>query len=104
MLKRQFHIVLFLFFALPTGLFAQNLTSLLDKGDRLLNKNDYQNALATFLEAHQIAPDDADVNFRIGVSYLHSEKKARAVPYLEKAFQLKPFVDLDIDYHLGIAY
>lgn len=104
MLRRQFHIVLFLLFVLPTGLHAQNLKSLLDKGDRLLNKNDYQNALSTFLEAYQIAPDDADVNFRVGVSYLHSEKKAKAVPYLEKAFLTKPSVDLDIDYHLGLAY
>jgi outer membrane protein OmpA-like peptidoglycan-associated protein len=104
MLKKQLYRVLFLFFVMPVGLFAQNLKPLLDKGDRLLNKNDYENALATFLEALKMAPDDPDVNFRVGVSYLHSEKKSMAVPYLEKAFTTKPSVDLDIDYHLGLAY
>jgi outer membrane protein OmpA-like peptidoglycan-associated protein len=104
MLRRQLYRVLFLLFVMPVGVFAQNLKPLLDKGDRLLNKNDYENALSAFLEAYKIAPDDPDVNFRVGVSYLHSEKKSLAVPYLEKAFTTKPSVDLDIDYHLGLAY
>jgi outer membrane protein OmpA-like peptidoglycan-associated protein/tetratricopeptide (TPR) repeat protein len=104
MLKRQFNIVLLLLFVLPGVLTAQNIKSLIEKGDRLLNRNDYDNALTTFLEAYNLAPEDPDINYRVGVSYLHGEKKSRAVPFLEKAFALKPQVDLDIDYHLGLAY
>src|SRR5687767_6799581 len=103
MLKRQFYIVVLLV-GLVCPLNAQTLKSLLDKGDRMLNKSDYENALTSFLEAYKLAPDDPEVNFRVGVCYLHGERKGKAVPYLEKAFTLKPEVDLDIDYHLGLAY
>lgn len=78
--------------------FAQNL---MDKADRLLTKKDYKSALQTYLS---IGGDDAELNFKIGLCYLYTETKAKAVPYLEKAYNIKPNVDLDIDYYLGLAY
>src|SRR5687768_12243236 len=82
--------------------FAQK--DLIDKGDRLYAKKDYENALKMYLDAVNSAADDPTLNFKIGVSYLYTEKKSFAVPYLEKAYKIKPEVDIDIDYHLGMAY
>lgn len=88
------------------GLFsyAQTLKDHLAKGDRFYQKKDYENALKSYLEALQFDANDAETNFKIGISYLHGEKKTKAVAYLEKAYNTKPEVDPDIDYHLGMAY
>lgn len=88
---------------LVTGpVFAQN--DQIAKGDRLYAKKDYENALKAYLDAVSGNADDPMLNFKIGVSYLYTEKKSLAVPYLEKAYHTKPEVDEDIDYHLGMAY
>src|SRR5690349_9572364 len=102
MKKRQYWIVIFLSTALCSAGFSQSLKDYLDKGDKFLARKDYDNALKTYLEAIKLAPDDAGTNFRVGVSYLHGEKKAKAVAYLEKAYNTQPEVDEDIDYHLGM--
>ena len=85
-------------------LVTQSLLAQIDKGDRLYAKKDYENALKAYLDAINGNSEDALLNFKIGVSYLYTEKKSLAVPYLEKAYQIKPEVDEDIDYHLGMAY
>jgi len=82
--------------------FGQASKDLIDKGDRLFAKKDYSNALQTYLSAAN--GDDPDLNFKIGLCYLYSETKSKAVSYLESAYRAKPNVDLDIDYHLGMAY
>lgn len=73
-----------------------------DKGDRLLAKKDYDNAVKAYLSSG--ATDDADVSFKLGLCYLYTETKAKSLPYLEKAFRAKPNVDEDIEYYLGMAY
>jgi outer membrane protein OmpA-like peptidoglycan-associated protein/tetratricopeptide (TPR) repeat protein len=77
---------------------------MVEKGDRFFAKKDYETALVSYLEAIKTSPDDAGINFRVGLCYLHTEKKITSVDFLEKAYQLKPDVDQDIDYHLGLAY
>jgi outer membrane protein OmpA-like peptidoglycan-associated protein/tetratricopeptide (TPR) repeat protein len=76
--------------------------SAMEKGDRYFNKKDYENALVAYLAMG--ASDDPDLNYKIGYSYLYTEKKSRAAAYLEKAFRAKPNVDPDIDFYLGMAY
>ncbi|MBL7856616.1 MAG: PD40 domain-containing protein [Cyclobacteriaceae bacterium] len=76
----------------------------MEKGDRLYTKKDYKNALDAYLTAQQINPDDAYVNFKIGLSYLYSDTKSKAATYIDKAYRLNPNVNPDIDYHLGIAF
>jgi outer membrane protein OmpA-like peptidoglycan-associated protein len=104
MQKRQFFIVILCLFALCNASLAQSLKDLLDKGDRSFMKKDYENALKYYLEAVKLDPNDPHVNFGIGISYLHGEKKGKAAEYLEKAYKTLPEVDEDIDYHLGMAY
>jgi outer membrane protein OmpA-like peptidoglycan-associated protein len=84
--------------------FSQDVKSLLATGDKFYSKKDYKNALATFLSAYELNPDDALVNYKIGLTYLYSETKSKAALYIDKAYRLNPAVNPDIDYHLGIAF
>jgi outer membrane protein OmpA-like peptidoglycan-associated protein len=89
---------------LQLNAYAQNLKALLDKGDRLYNRKDFPEALDVFQQAVNMSPDDPEANFKLGVTFLHLEAKSKALPYLQKAYNTRPEVDLDIDYHLGMAY
>jgi outer membrane protein OmpA-like peptidoglycan-associated protein len=82
---------------------AQTLKSTLDKGDKLFAKADYKGALQVYQSAEKIAPNDPNVKYRIGQSYLSSGHEVKALPYLEDAYRLKPDVDPDVDYFLGLA-
>src|SRR5688572_30196848 len=96
--KRQYCLVLFLTItALCHCVYGQSVKEILEKGDRLFAKKDFENALKLYLDAINIDPNDAKANFRVGISYLHGEKKARAVPYLQKAYRTNPEEDEDID-------
>lgn len=86
-----------------TGL-SQDARTLIASGDKAYAKKDYKNALASFLSAHTINPDDASLNFKIGLTYLYSETKSKAASYIDKAYRLNPAVNPDIDYHLGLAF
>ncbi len=94
--------LLFIFITLSG--FGQSAKDLIDKGDRLYAKKDYQNALAQYLPACETKGDDALLNLKVGLCYLYSDTKWKASIYLDKAYRLDPKVDLDIDYFLGMAY
>jgi outer membrane protein OmpA-like peptidoglycan-associated protein len=83
---------------------AQDQKALIATGDKHYSKKDYKNALAAYLAAQEINPDDAYLNFKIGLTYLYSETKSKAATYIDKAYRLNPAVNPDIDYHLGIAF
>jgi outer membrane protein OmpA-like peptidoglycan-associated protein len=83
---------------------GQNAKALIDTGDKAYGKKDYKNAMASYLEAYEINPDDAALNFKIGLTYLYSETKSKAASYIDKAYRLNPAVNPDIDYHLGVAF
>ena len=83
---------------------AQSVKGLLEKGDRFFLKKDYQNALKTYQEILAVETGDPLVYFKAGVSSLNQENYSQAVAYLEKAYELKPDVDEDIAYHMGMAY
>ena len=83
---------------------AQSLKDHLQKGDRYFQRKDYENALKNYLEALSLEKDHAQANFKAGISFLNEETYSQAVAYLEKAYQLQPDVDPNIDYHLAMAY
>jgi outer membrane protein OmpA-like peptidoglycan-associated protein/TPR repeat protein len=84
--------------------YAQDVKSLLAAGDKYYGKKDYKNAMSSYMAAFEMNPDDALVNFKIGLTYLYSETKSKAASYIDKAYRLNPAVNPDIDYHLGIAF
>jgi tetratricopeptide (TPR) repeat protein len=48
---------------------------------------DYNKALDIYLKILRSEPENADIKHRIGICYLNSENKAKAIPYLEEAVQ-----------------
>ena len=83
---------------------AQAAKNHLQKADRFFERKDYDNALIHYLQALAEDPDDPRTNYRAGISLLNQDEYSQSVGYLEKAYELKPTVDADIDYYLGIAY
>lgn len=91
-------------FLFSGNLFSQSVKEVLAKGDKFFNKKDYENALKAYRQAYESAPDDAETNFKVGISLLHGERKSQSLPFLEKAFTTNPNIDIDIEYNLGMAY
>src|SRR5688572_16192359 len=97
-------LTLFLLSCCTFGAYAQSLNDLLEKGDRLYSRKDFIDALEVFNQAVNMSPENPDANFKLGMTYLYTESKSKALPYLEKAYKVKPEVDEDFDYHIGLAY
>lgn len=64
----------------------------------------YKMALNHYLNANKVNPNNSLLNYKIGVCYLSSTYRVKALEYLEKAKSLNPAVAPDIDYYLGMAY
>ena len=79
---------------------------LIKKGDKCFAfrlKGKYSEALDYYLEANNFNPNNALLNYKIGVSYIETYYKNNALIYLENARKLDPAVMPDIDYYLGKA-
>lgn len=76
------------------------------KGDEIMEKGEtyYKDALPYYLKANNFNPNNAKLNFKIGLCYLHSFDKKKAYDYILKAFQLDPQVDPKIRYYMGRVY
>lgn len=86
------------------GVQAQSLKDHLQKGDRFYERKDYKNAIAHYVQALAVDPDDAVTTYRTGLSYYHNGEFDQAITFLENAYQSKPDIDPDIHYYLGVAY
>src|SRR5258706_840827 len=80
--------------------YCQSVKELMVEGDRLHSKKKYKDAIVVFKKALDINPDDALVNFKLGLAYLYSDAKSKAAGFIDKAYRLNPKIDNRIDYHL----
>jgi len=64
----------------------------------------YKFALEQFLKANTFNPNNALLNFRIGVCYINGNFKMKSKTHFEKAFELNPNIDPEIHYYLGRGY
>jgi len=64
----------------------------------------YKLALPFFEEANTFNPNNAELNFKLGICYLNSNDKFKARPFFEKALALDPSVDPRIHYYIGMGY
>ncbi len=78
----------------------------IDKGDVFYEQGPlyYKQAIEPYLLANNVNPENALLNYKIGNCYLNSNSKLKAIPFLEKAYKLKPNVDEQIHFALGEAY
>jgi len=78
------------------------------EGDRIFedDRRAYFNlAIPYYLAAQEFNPDNAELNYKLGVSYLFSSQRRRSLPYLIKSFDLDPELDpYNIHYLLGWSY
>lgn len=68
------------------------------------SKRYYKEALELYLKAYKYNPDNAELNYKIGVCYLKSIKKTKSIDYFEKAHKLKAAVSPDIKLMLAKSY
>ncbi|MGM0649586.1 MAG: OmpA family protein [Bacteroidota bacterium] len=74
------------------------------KGDKIMDKhNDPEKTLKHYMKAQEFNPNNAELNYKIGYTYLQSLEKTKALPYLEKAAKLDDEVKDDLFFLLGWA-
>jgi len=117
-MKKKLLILLILI--INTNLFAQNIPfekksfnnvndynkakdALLD-GDDFFEENDYRSALPFYLEAQELNPNNAELNFKIGICHLNLSDKGLALPFFKKSYQLDSISKTNISFYLGNAY
>ena len=96
-----------------------------EEGNKLMEEKLYNQAAEIWMELLTTDPENANLNYKLGLSYFNSyNQKAKALPFLEKASQLRssdsyggfnqagydPFephernAPLEVDYYLGRAH
>lgn len=75
----------------------------LRKGNRLFRQGQggYKEALKYYAKAQEFNPDNAELNYKMGVSYFKIDEKSKAGPFLEKAYQLDSAFNNHLIYMLG---
>lgn len=68
------------------------------------NHTDLTLALRHYLYAQEFNPHSSVLNFKIGVCYLNSNHKFKALDHLEFAYKVNPEVDENIEFYLAQAY
>jgi len=77
------------------------------KGTKFFNqkkKGSYQQAVDYLSVAYEYNPDNAELNYELGISYLMSHDEENGLIHVKKAFFLNPTVAEDIHFWLGRAY
>ena len=103
MIKKPLLTLLFLIMAITFG-YSQTVKELIAVGDKFNSKKDYKNAIKAYSDALAINPDEASLNFKLGLAYLYSDTKSKAAKFIDMAYRLNPSINPKIDYYLGIAF
>src|SRR4051794_5717868 len=102
MLKFKF-ILLAVIFACSSSLYAQNAKKYLKNANSMYENKQYKEAIPVFLEVLKLEADNAEANYKIGICYLKSIHKPKALVYLEKAYKVNPAIAPDIKIRLASA-
>lgn len=65
---------------------------------------DYKAAMPFYEKAYNFNPNNAELNYKLGVCNIHTNFRTRALPYFEKAYNLNPLVSADVKYYIGQGY
>lgn len=64
----------------------------------------YQLALKEYMIAQKFNPNNAEINFKIGVCHANSTDPFKCIEYLKKAQKLDPACDPFLNYYVGYAF
>lgn len=64
----------------------------------------YNEALDYYLKANLFNPNNAELNYKIGICYLNTSYKEKALEHIEKAYNIKRDVHSDLNLYLARAY
>ncbi|MEA1897665.1 MAG: OmpA family protein [Bacteroidota bacterium] len=83
-----------------------NAWKYLQAGDVLFmdGRGTYKEALKLYLSAHEYNSLNPELNYRIGVCYLFSDQKYKAIEYLNASYEFNKYVAPDIHLFLAMAY
>jgi tetratricopeptide (TPR) repeat protein len=81
---------------------AQNVDSLIIKGNKSYNEARYEKAIESYLDVINEGYESSELHYNIGNSYFKLNKIPEAILYYEKAKKLDP-VNEDIDFNLSLA-
>ncbi|MBC7451209.1 MAG: OmpA family protein [Cytophagales bacterium] len=84
--------------------YSQNEKQYIKDADAAVKKNDRKTALNLYLQAYSKNQNNAETNYKIGRLYLTSTYTHKSLSFLEKAYQIDPKVEKDINLFLGMAY
>ena len=78
----------------------------LKEGDKFYEQGPsyYKDAIQFYEKAQEFNPNNASLNYKLGLCYTASVYKFKALPFLEKAEKLNPEIATDLQYYLGLAY
>lgn len=71
-------------------------------GDKAAEIGDFRSAYESYLEAQQINPNNAELNFKIFKCCYNLKREAEGFDYLNKAYELNKAIDPEIDYFKGM--
>jgi outer membrane protein OmpA-like peptidoglycan-associated protein len=83
--------------------FAQNAKKYLKNANAMFEQKQYKNAIPVYMEVLKLEPGNAEANYKVGICYLESSHKQKALPFLQKAEKANPAVAPDIKYRLAVA-
>jgi len=75
----------------------------LKEGNKKYIIKEYYDALPYFIKANDFNPNNAELNFKIGISYLKSEEPEKSLKYFKKAKELDPEVHPLLEFGLAQA-
>ncbi len=93
--------VCFIFSAFPGA--SQSLKSLLDLGDKAFGRGAFDEAITNYQAAQKLSPEDPKIQFKLGVTFLSSNRKYEALTFLQKAYKSNHDINPEIDFYLGHA-
>src|SRR5690606_25349412 len=68
------------------------------------SESDLSNALNHYLVANELNPYSVDLNYKMGVCFLYSNKKFKALEHLEFVKRINPEPYPELDFYLAQAY
>lgn len=75
-----------------------------EDGNSYFESGQFYQALEVYLDANRFNPDNADLNFKIGICYLNSVQKNKSLKYFLKANELDRAISKKTEYYIGRGY